>query len=549
MEAKLDPKLLAADSIPGEGISFPATFRARGEYMPLAYVLRLSPAVHQVLSTLPEDGIYTSREIGFDRAQAFSTYLHETIHWWQHIGSTYGLMSSLSYPARAHANSSHIKRLISLGALKKSVLEMASTATEEPCTPETVPGLANIIVNNHFDLNAFSRFAYNQKFAMATASSMMFENLGHAIHMAIGLNLFTMATVADRDLALLPDPRTWEEALEKLREERVEGFYYGSRVGIWPIGAREIMEGQACFSQMQYLHFASGGKFEWDTFRNLGMLHGVYESAFKEFLLRTEIEWPTSINDPAVALFLLVCDMAINPGAGFPFDPFPHFQSLVSDTLPGIRFTSMARIIRLEFPELLGAITNYSRAEYEAVSEQISAAIWVPSPLQIAARCEKWANGPMYGLMEEYRTYDYRPINHAVRVLLSHFLAFNQDKLAIPEVFCWPGAWMSGDNVSQRVVDVFERHGAIFVDRETDSGIYPRMRKGYSESAVQKMFDAFYAATAVYEMTDQLITKPGPFEYTYDWLKPSATPVEFKQFVDRHFRAAYGITPDEIKTV
>jgi hypothetical protein len=31
------------------------------------------------------------------------------------------------------------------------------------------------------------------------------------------------------------------------------------------------------------------------------------------------------------------------------------------------------------------------------------------------------------------------------------------------------------------------------------------MRKGYKEGAVQKMFDDFYAANVVYEMTDQLI--------------------------------------------
>lgn len=276
-----------------EDISFPATFRARGEYMPLAFVLRLSPLVHQALSTLQTDGIYSSGEVAFDRAQAFSTYLHETIHWWQHIGSTYGLMSSLSYPARAHANHRHIKKLVSLGALKKSVLKTASMDHEEDSTPKTVSGLANVIVNNHFDLNAFSRFAFNQDFAKATASNEIFESLGHAIHMTISHNLLTVAATVDRDFASLPDPRSWDEAFLKLKQEKVEGFYYGSRVGIWPVGAQEIMEGQACFSQMQYLHFASGGNLEWDAFRNLGMLHGVYELAFKEFLLRTKSIGPS----------------------------------------------------------------------------------------------------------------------------------------------------------------------------------------------------------------------------------------------------------------
>jgi hypothetical protein len=154
----------------------------------------------------------------------------------------------------------------------------------------------------------------------------------------------------------------------------------------------------------------------------------------------------------------------------------------------------------------------------------------------------------MFSLMEEYRTYNYQPGNHAIRVLLSHFLAFSEDKLLTPEVFCWPGAWMAGGNVSEKAVDIFERHGALFVDRETDTGIYPRLRKNYDEKSVQKMFDDFYAATITYEMTDQLIAMAGPFEYKYDWLSPSASP-EFKEFADRQFGAVYGIAPDAIQIV
>src|SRR5260370_17128079 len=209
----------------------------------------------------------------------------------------------------------------------------------------------------------------------------------------------------------------------------------------------------------------------------------------------------------------------------------------------------MGRQKWLKPPELLGVITRYNRYEYEDVSNRISVMMMNPSPMQIAAKCDGWAKGAMFSLMEEYRTYDYRPENHVVRVLLSHYLAFSRDKLLTPELFCWPGVWMAGENVSGRIADLFEHHGALFVDRETDSGIYPRMRKDHDEKAVQKMFDDFYAAVVPYEMTDQLVVKSGPFEYKYDWLKPSASPEEFKRFADRHFKAASGIAPDEIEIV
>jgi hypothetical protein len=80
----LDPQLLSrADLIPTETGDLSATLNAHGLYNAFQFVLRLSPAVHQKLSELSALSIVSSREIDFARVQAFSIYLHETIHWWQ----------------------------------------------------------------------------------------------------------------------------------------------------------------------------------------------------------------------------------------------------------------------------------------------------------------------------------------------------------------------------------------------------------------------------------------------------------------------------------
>ncbi len=94
---KLDPELLRSMNLVGGDSTFAATLEAHGLFNTFQFVLRLSPQVHRRLVETSR-GILTSADIGFEGAQAFSTYLHETIHWWQHIGSTYGLMLSLSYP-------------------------------------------------------------------------------------------------------------------------------------------------------------------------------------------------------------------------------------------------------------------------------------------------------------------------------------------------------------------------------------------------------------------------------------------------------------------
>ena len=120
--------------------------------------------------------------------------------------------------------------------------------------------------------------------------------------------------------------------------------------------------------------------------------------------------------------------MAINPGSGFPFEPFPHFPSFIDDTIPGIRFTAMARMIRLKQPELLGVIPRNNRDEYEDVSKsnaEPDETVDRASPMAIAAKCDGSLLGPTTSLINEDRTYDYQPADHVVRVLLSHYLAFS----------------------------------------------------------------------------------------------------------------------------
>jgi hypothetical protein len=97
-----------------------ACLNSHGLYDPFRFVLRLSPEVHRKIAAL-QTGIVTGR-IDSEGLRAFSTYLHETIHWWQPAGSTTGLMLSLSYPGQAHANHTHLKKLLTRIWPKKSIL-------------------------------------------------------------------------------------------------------------------------------------------------------------------------------------------------------------------------------------------------------------------------------------------------------------------------------------------------------------------------------------------------------------------------------------------
>ena len=104
---------------------FDSVTNAHGLYSTEQFVLRLSPVVHRILAS-HEPGIQTNGALGFEGAKAMSTLLHETIHWWQHIGTTHGLIISLNYPVRSHATHFHLKELVKRDGFKKSVFLQAA---------------------------------------------------------------------------------------------------------------------------------------------------------------------------------------------------------------------------------------------------------------------------------------------------------------------------------------------------------------------------------------------------------------------------------------
>lgn len=521
---------------------FAATLKGHGLYNTFQFVLRLSPAVHRKLASLP-NGIVNSGATDLEGLQAFSTYLHETVHWWQHIGSTYGLMLSMTYPAHSHANYAHLKNLIAEVGFKKPIRKLAGFLPGGGYG--TPSGLVNIIINNHFDMEAFRGLTVSPLSANKIVRSPRFENLGHAYSIAYGNVISQLARVSDREFNVIPHPKEWSKHFRELREAKKEGYYYGSPISLYPIGAYEIFEGQARMAQLQYLHFATGGRFEIETAEQMRMLDGVYGKALADFLQLSELEQPPSLDHSTVGLFLLFCDIALNPGSGFPF-PLVHFPSFIRDIEPGARFVSLCRLARLKHPEVMDVIRDYSRQEYEVVSQKLCKAMVEHSPLEVAREFCQWCKCLEFTpLMSEYDSFSFDKANVAVRIVFSHFLAFMRDKLVRPEFFCWPGAWMAGKRVSPEIAALFDRHGALFVDKEDDDGVYPRLQSGQSESDVQETFDAFYAHNVIFDLTRQWITQPGPFRYDYRWLTQKGSDAEIREFAERTFESVYGLRPSQ----
>lgn len=217
---------------------FEAELNAHGSYHAERFVLRLSPVVRAQLNRFP-GRLTITKGSDFRVAQAMSTQLHETIHWWQHIGTTAGLILSLSYPAQAHVNHGHLKRVLREYGPKKSLRKLAQQVVGK-VDPDSAAGSLRIVVNNQSDLNFYRAMATNPESLRVIAEDPYFLNVGHAFHIAVSDVISVLASTFDEDCQFLPDPRNWEPLFQKLLDNKIDGFYPGSPIEISPLGVLEI---------------------------------------------------------------------------------------------------------------------------------------------------------------------------------------------------------------------------------------------------------------------------------------------------------------------
>ncbi|MFB7143369.1 hypothetical protein ACWGMK_00760 [Agrobacterium deltaense] len=536
----LDPLLLNPSNVASV---FQATLDAHGTYTTEHFVLRLSPRAHELV-----DAITRGQTDGYEKSeliQAYSTYLHETLHWWQHVGSTSGLILSLAYPAQIYGSVSFLQAFAKGAGSHKPIKDWAYKAMLNGKTHmDPILASANIAVNNALDITFYKELALFPPTVLKLEQTPYFESVGHSYLKTYGEVVFAIRGSCDLEQNQFPDPAEWDPQFLKLQQEKCEGFYHGSRPPFADIGLHAIFEGQARFSQIQFLA-SSGAPEHLQHYRDQGYFASPYVDAFETFLRLTNSEWPTRYDSPIVGLFLLICDVAINPTSGFPME-VTSFEDFICDVDPGARFTRLC-LAAAETPELLYQIKCFSSSEYDYVSCKLTERCGYDDPKSALDKVVKLFGdkGPVDTLMEEHRTYNYTAINMPIRVMVSHYLAFSRDKRRRPEFFCWPGMWLGLANSTSEVRSLFGSHLSIFQDNANTEQIFPRAMPGREESSVKNFVNTFFGSMLVFDLTLQWILEPGAFKYDFKWLTGKKDNTELIKIAKKQFKAVYGFSPDD----
>jgi len=528
--------------------SFNACLNNHGVYESQKFALRLSPRIHELVDSAVQKAESGSGKLTAEEFQAYSTFIHETVHWWQHKGSTSGFVRSLMYPLQTHAHLNELREVLAAVGPEKPVVNVALKG-ELGLLPEHAAAIvrkANSIANGFMDTEFFLAQTYSEAACRDVASHPYFQTTGHSTLISYSQIAGALRGLLDEEGHFLEDPEALMRNLERLRDSRTTGYYLGSDIHLPPVGVRELYEGQARFIQLQFLSGSIGLK-TMSQARDAGLLSGMYVKAFNEFLRLGGLKEPTAIDDPIVALFLLVCDMAINPTAGFPAK-VEDYEYFYFDVDPGIRFATLMLAVKA-LPETATIIVDYSAEEYRRVVDMLSRESGMSNHLlDLEAFLRAVENSPSgQRAIEEHRTFEFSPSDIVLRVLVGEFLSYTTDRLEHPNFFCWAGYWMT--KASDGTQDLWLKHLSLASDRADEETLFPRRKPGIKESVVSEVFNQFFVAVILFDLTRQWVLREGPFDLDYGWLTAQSSEPGFRERLDWIFEKHYGVKLDQFRSI
>jgi hypothetical protein len=489
-----------------------------------------------------------AEDITWEEFQAFSTYVHETVHWWQFIGSTIGFMLSMGYPAQAHVNMEALQKIAKSSVPQKPLMAWAEAEMrngKDHSSPDVAN--ANYVTNNALDIAFYRTLIMNASSIKKVAALNYFESKAHSFNVGYTVVLNTLKGIFDPDSKFLPNSDDWHDDFDSLRSSKVSGFFYGDSIKLYPIRGFDIIEGQARFIQLQFLCFISKNGVTLEQAENDGFLDGVYGEAFRLFLSLTKSSAPKSIDSPLVALFLLLCDIALNPSEGFP-KSVKSMQRFIEVADCNFRFLALCKAVR-ENDYLKSYIKDCSKKEYFEVAQVLSNSCGFEHPYEIPVLISEWKKNQssIQDLLSQQETFDFEQDSIVVRVLFAHFITFNLDKLEVPEFFCWAGKHLAFGKDYKKYQSVWLKNLSLYSDHAEEQTILPRKIQGRPEGNIKKTFNSFYAANIVYNMSSQWVTGMGPFKYEFSWLTERDEPSAIKVKANELFERIFEVHPNDIK--
>lgn len=500
---------------------------AKSEWMglvdPTTFVLRLNPDIDSFLRG-EQDTIFAfnwSRE----KQIAVGVFIHEMTHWWQLVGTTLGLLHAACINVQSNILTSLLTDWVNNYQPKKSAFLAFRDAMVRRADAEV--NLLYNIVGRWMDLEFWSALMDQRSAAYMLTNEPFFESVGKTLLRASFYSLHQLLSLGKNANHRAGWFNEWLDLAEQLTQKQINKDFSGPGILLGlSIGGREILEGQARLTEVQYLYQVSVGRLDFQQLESLGYFDKEYGHALREFVRLTNLPYPTNSLHSTIGLCLLVCDLALNPPVPYPVE-FVEIDSIVSACHPGARFLEICRTISRN-PTYWSKRFEYTREVHDEFTAALEPSLYKMSTAEVARHSvDFWERLPdIHSIIDG-------PIDDALQLpstplkfLLRKHVALMREKSHKPHLFCWYGATFV-EVMTQELG--FVRHGPPLLSVGETGQIFgsPTLDEGTSRDPEAILYN-FLISQGMNDLIRQWISKPGPFLFNYEWID-SREPESFWQ--------------------
>lgn len=482
----------------------------------------------------------------------YAIYVHETVHWWQFIASSAGFVQTLSHSAQSQMSAAYLRGMSADFVLSKPLIGQA--ALDRTASPLGDLLELHMLVNSWLDTE-FAICCINTPHKLATiAHEGFFESVGICLYSLYRDALQALHAALPQTKVIVPI-EDWEAKFLTLRDARWPNFYYGGDVYLPTLGLQAIAEAQAFFVEMQLNRRAF--KRELESASNKGW-QTMYLGAFAYFLKATGAKFPEHATDTLINCFLLLCDIAMNPAAGFP-NGVADFRGFIEAVHPGFRFMALCEVAAGS-PRLVGSMTSPSREVYLESTAFFCERLGWTTPLEVAKRwLETYRRAGVLSSLRRMRTVndfeaetEHVSLSMPIRFAAARQVGLLEDKLAAPELFCWPGYYAGMDLATDNpAIAMVQNHPAPFaVLREYTVGPIVYLSGSDTlapeQADIEKFIERYFAVQLAADVLRQTVARKGDYKFNYHWDNPAAD-VDWWALATRVFESLAGRKLESIK--
>lgn len=510
----------------------------------MTHIVEIAP---DVAETLTDGPLYELCASDDPKLLAFATFLHEMIHWWQHIGTTSGLVALLSRATQAHVISRAFKGSSNSCAI---LPKPGHAACGQPSGPDVRSH--NLAVNGWMDIEFAYVLLCTPERGSAVVRDRFFDCIGQSYWAYLTDTFGLIRATVGGESALFCRHRDHTEDFERLRHAGVAGFAPGTPTTVPPLGLQAIQEAHARFSELQFRHVSTCET--WHDFKTQGLFEANYTAPFEAFLRVSKMDYPKRPTDPQVNLFLLVCDLAMMPSIGYT-DTLHDCSGFIDAISPGVRFLRLINVLQ-HAPQkirdkLLDDATLPSSEAYTSITGFLCSVLEWTAPGDICrAISQRVDDTPAaVDLIEGAIAGDVQPVNGSVAYVYGRHLATMRDRVNHPDFYCWPAYYFHDGLMPMKFADVqrlLGRSAPPFIRDPKRSVVGVATQLGINREKGGELVSKYFMYQMVYDLGTQWVASPSKFNFDFRWADPQWTIDDYREYITPVFQRMYGCAPDDV---